>query len=82
MTTNSVISISYHNNIGNKFDKKYKFLERKWLKELLESAELQLQNQNNDCVEEIKKGIYNLHKQKKGKCRFLIYKIFAFYFLW
>lgn len=43
MTTNSIISIKYQDHIGNKLEKKFKFIERKWLKELLESSNTRIE---------------------------------------
>lgn len=56
MSSNSVISVSYQNSIGYKLDKKCKFLEKKVLKELLESTrQLNANSENEFCISEIKK---------------------------
>ena len=57
MTTNSIITIRYQDNIDKRLEKKFKFLEKKWLKELLESAEVQirLEKERESCLTEIKR---------------------------
>lgn len=56
MTTNSIITIRYQDNIDKRLEKKYKFLEKKWLKELLESAEVQIkmEKERETCLAEIR----------------------------
>lgn len=67
MTTNSIITIRYQDNIDKRLEKKFKFLEKKWLKELLESAEVQIhmEKERENSIATIRERRLNKIEQPK-----------------
>lgn len=68
MTTNSIITVRYQDNIDKRLEKKFKFLEKKWLKELLESTEVQirLEKEQRTCLAGIKqRKMSNIEQPKE-----------------